>query len=126
MANILAGIAWPFRIADNGLPGYAKGTNVIRSALILLLRTPARSRVMRPDLGTNLQRLVFETEGPFLQALVHREILIAINNYLPMVKVIDIFFKETGSTIQVNIRYDIQGILDETDFFNVAEIATAA
>lgn len=121
MSHILAGISWPFRIEDNGLPAPAKGTEVVRSALILLLRTPTRSRVMRPALGTNLTQIIFENQGPALSALVRRQVATAIADFLPQVRIIDISTKEVGSTLAVNIQYSVQNVRDETGFITISE-----
>jgi phage baseplate assembly protein W len=111
---ILAGISWPFRIQGGGLPAAAKGTEVIRSALIVLLRTPKRSRVMRPTLGNNLQRLIFETNGATMKALVQREITTMISNFLPQVKIITMNFTTQDTLITADIKYSVQGVLDTT------------
>jgi len=112
--NILAGISFPYRLEGGGIPASAKGTQVVRSALIVLLRTPKRSRVMRPTLGNNLQKIIFETEGPPMRALIQREILTSIANFLPQVVVTGLDFKEDDTTVQVNVRYLIQGVQDQT------------
>lgn len=120
---MIRGISWPFRIANNGLPAPAQGTDAIRSALVLLLKTPKGSRVMRPELGTNLNRLLFETQGPFLQALVRREILSAVSDFLPQVRISDIVIQEDGPVLRLNIFYVIQGVEDQTGFFTVENSA---
>ena len=118
-AKILSGISYPFRIEDNGLPAPAKGVDAIRASLVVLLKTPKRSRVMRPNLGTDLSRLIFENQGPFLLSLVRREILTAVLNYLPQVNIEKIDFMEDNKKLQVNVFYTIQGVKDETGFVNV-------
>ncbi len=116
MPRLLAGISWPFRIADQGLPAPAKGREVVRSALIVLLKTNAGSRVRRPTLGTNLQRLLFDSQGPILQSLVQREIITTVNDFLPQVVIEGIGFNEQGNKLLVNVVYSIQGVQDETGF----------
>ena len=119
--NVLAGISWPFRIEDNGLPAPAYGTEVVRSALIMLLKTPQRSRVMRPTLGINLQQLLFENQGPVLSALIRQQIQTAVADFLPQVNILQITTQETGSTIGINIQYLIQNIRDETGFVSISK-----
>jgi phage baseplate assembly protein W len=117
--TILSGISFPFRISKKGLPAEAKGTDVIRSALIVLLRTGKRKRVMRPTLGTSIRELLFETNGPIQQSLVRREILSLVSNFLPEVKITEITFKTDRNDehkLEVNIAYVIQGVQDETGF----------
>lgn len=114
--RLLAGVSWPFRIESQGLPAPAKGREVVRSALIVLLKTNAGSRVRRPTLGTNIQRLLFENQGPILQSLIRREILTTVNDFLPQVTIDSIVFKEEGYKLIVNIVYSIQGVQDQTGF----------
>jgi phage baseplate assembly protein W len=121
MSHILAGISWPFRIEDNGLPAPAKGTEVVRSALIMLMKTPKRSRVMRPTLGTGLNDIIFENQGPLLSSLVQRQIASAIADFLPQVRILDITTKEIGTTLAVNVQYSIQNVRDETGFVTISE-----
>jgi hypothetical protein len=109
----LAGISFPFRTEGAGLPKDAKGTEVVKSALTLLLRTPRGSRVMRPTLGTDLHKLIFEDVGPFLNALVQRDILLAVADWLPEVEVLAIDVVEKDRGIEVNIQYRILGVVDE-------------
>jgi len=114
MSSILAGISFPFRIEGVGLPAPAFGTNVIKSALIVLLRTSKGSRVMRPNVGNNLQKLIFENQGPVMRSLIQREILVSINSFLPQVTVRGLDFIENEHAIQVNVKYTVQGVTDET------------
>jgi phage baseplate assembly protein W len=121
MAFILAGISFPFRIEGGGLPAAAKGTDVVRAALIVLLRTPKASRVMRPTLGTDIQSLIFENQGPVLRSLIQREIFSAVNDFLPQVKIRALDFVEDEHKIQVNVQYVVQGVTDQTGFVTIGQ-----
>lgn len=110
----LAGISWPFRKERRGLPVPAVGIDVIRSTLIALLVTRRRSRVMRPDVGTNLQNFIFEVQGPVLVALVQKEISDAISQQIPNITIVDLPIREDGNKLIVNVVYSVFGVLDET------------
>lgn len=114
MANNIYGISYPFRVEGAGLPSKAVGLDVIKSALIVLLKTAKGSRVMRPTLGTNLNQLLFENVGPLLHPLIEREILTAIRDELPMVEVTDININDDDHKVTVNIFYIVQGVADST------------
>ena len=114
MPNILAGVSYPFRVEGSGLPAQALGTDVVRSGLIMLLRTNRRSRVMRPELGPDLLSLIFEVNSPALADLIRREILTAVGNELPMVNIVKIDVYDDGNLVKVNVLYLIQGVVDET------------
>lgn len=114
MPNILAGISYPFRVEGAGLPAQAFGTDVVRSALVMLLRTNRRSRVMRPELGPDLLSLIFEVNSPALADIIRREILTAVGNELPMVNIVKIDVYDDSKVVRVNVLYVIQGVIDET------------
>ena len=122
-AKVIAGILFPFKNQGRGLPGQAFGVDVIRSSLIVLLKTRKRTRVMRPEIGLQLHRLLFEDQGDILQSLVLREIATGIATQLPMVQIRDIKFRVNSQisekVLEVNVLYSIQGILDETGFVNL-------
>jgi phage baseplate assembly protein W len=114
LANNIYGISYPFRVEGAGLPAKAVGRDVIKSALITLLKTPKGSRVMRPTLGTNIHKLLFENVGPLLHPLIEREILTAIRDELPMVVVTGINMNDDNNKVTVNIFYQVQGVSEET------------
>src|SRR5580704_11681621 len=101
---IIAGISFPFRNQGNGIPAPALGFDVIRSALVVLIRTKKRSRVMRPTIGMNLHRLIFENEGPILHSLIIREVLSQISTQLPMVQVTNVIFTEIDKVEQMDVQ----------------------
>lgn len=116
--NILAGISFPFRAQGKGLPTAAKGTDVVKSALIVLIRTKQRSRVMRPTIGMLLHTLIFEDNGPVLQSLITREIISQVGLQLPQVDIFDIEYSppsdQNDHKVTVNVKYMIQGVMDQT------------
>jgi phage baseplate assembly protein W len=119
-SRVIAGISWPFRRQGAGTPASAKGIEVVRSALIVLLRTPKRSRVFRPNLGLNLNVLLFEDTGPVMDSLLRREILQAIQNELPMISVLNIEINTLNKRVDINVSYSVMGIDDQTGFIELA------
>lgn len=123
MATQLAGISFPFRTEGSGLPAQALGVEVVRSALIVLLKTRKGSRVMRPTLGTNIHLLLFEDVGPALSALIQREIILAVSDWLPQVNILFVDVVEIPNGVEVNVQYEIQGVQDETGFITFNDAA---
>lgn len=120
--NIISGIAFPYRLQNQGIPAAAQGVDVIRYAIIVLIRTKMRSRLMRPNTGMNLHQLLFEDQGPSLQSLITREILTQLATQLPQVSVQSISFDpptDKNYTVGVNVRYIVQGIMDQTGTVNI-------
>lgn len=119
MAYVLAGINFPFQNVGNGIPQSAFGTTVVRSALIVLLRTKKRGRVMNSTVGTNLHLLIFEDQGPVQRSMIIREINSCVAAQLPMVQIKNIQFSDQDKVTQVNVQYMIQGVLDQTGFVTI-------
>lgn len=120
---LTAGIAFPFQNQGSGLPAAALGTDVYRYALILLLKTRKRSRVMNPSVGTNLNQLIFESIGAKTFSFIRREISVSISSQLPQVQIVSILINQdpvNQNTIQVNVQYNIQGVADQTGFVSIA------
>lgn len=114
MARLLSGISFPFSKQGNGLPGSAKGTDCVRSDLIVLLQTPKRSRVMRPELGGSIYDIIFENEGPMMESMLTREIVTLVSSQMPMIQILGISIVDELNIVHVNISYMIQGIQDQT------------
>ena len=85
-------LAFPYRIADHGetamlrspLQGYesAGGDRHLRDLLEQLLFTSPGERVMRPDFGSGLERLVFEPSGAALAVALQAQMQAVILQYL--------------------------------------------
>jgi len=111
---VISGISFPFRTEGGGLPARARGVEVYRSAIVLLVKTIRRSRVMRPTVGVSLLDQVFENEGPLLESLIIRELTNSISTQIPDITILQITFQETGKRIIVNIFYSVMGVEDKT------------
>lgn len=115
--NVIAGISFPYRLQGQGLPAAAMGIEVIRSCIIVLIRTKTRARLMRPTVGMNLHQLLFEDQGQVLQSLITREILTQLSRQIPQVDVQTITFDppmDKNKTVGVNVTYIVQGVMDQT------------
>lgn len=112
--NDIAGIQYPFVQYGQGLPLGATGSDFYASALIGLLRTNQRSRVMRPALGTRIQQLIFDTQGPLLKTLLTREILEAVNSELPEIQITAINIQDSNHITELSVSYVIQGVNGNT------------
>lgn len=79
------------------------------SSLTLLLSVNKGERLMDPEFGTNLRRIVFEPSdtGGTIESMVQQEILLAVEKYAPSVTLQSISMSRLngGSTINVDIRF---------------------
>jgi uncharacterized protein len=108
----LVGISFPFRKENNQFPVVDIDVDAIKSDLILLFNTPIRSRVMRPDFGTNLHSLLFESTDALFIVRIKRSIQQTILNGAPNVDVLDLSVVIQGTTVVVNILYEVKGVRD--------------
>lgn len=79
---------------------------VIISDLRNLLLTKQGERLMNPDFGTNIHRLVFELDTPVLEAQVEQEVTQAINKFEPRVTIIAVTTERPSNqrTLIVNVQ----------------------
>lgn len=79
---------------------------VIESDLMCLLMTRKGERLMNPDFGTNVHRLVFELDTSVLEAQVQQEISSAISKFEPRVKMVSLSVDRQPN--QRNITVNLQ------------------
>lgn len=112
LGSYAIGISYPFRRDSGQFPKMDKGAECVKSDLMTLFRTPIRSRVMRPTLGSDAERYVFEPNNDFLQILLERSIKSTIVFNEPRVDIIKYTFSQSGTMIVTDILYSVQGQYD--------------
>lgn len=70
-------LTWNFNIGRDGV--------VLSSSIRMLLLTAKGERVMDPNYGTDLKRLIFSLMGPDLESAIQNEITTAVSTYEPRV-----------------------------------------
>lgn len=75
---------------------------VIRSVSNLLL-TNHYERPFQPDVGSNLEKLLFENVSPMMEGSIAREIEDCITNYEPRVKINEIMVKVSDEENGYNV-----------------------
>lgn len=103
------GISYPFRRADGQFPKMEYGANAVDSDLVMLFRTPLRSRVMRPKVGTDAESQVFEPNVSFLEIQLETSIKRTIVLNEPRVKILNYEHERDGTKIKTDIRYSVLG-----------------
>lgn len=86
------GVPYPIKKTAFGFLPKQTGIDQIKSDLLVLLLTNPGERVMTPEFGTPLRRLIFEQNDQFLQETARNMIIDSINRWEPriVVKAIDI------------------------------------
>lgn len=118
-ANILVG---PILPKDSGFPGpdnwnFPLSTDiaVLASSLKMLLLTSRGERVMLPEYGTDLRRLLFQQNTQGIENLAQQEIVDAVTKWEPRVQLIGISVDRTNDTT-VTIEASFLSKLDQTGF----------
>jgi phage baseplate assembly protein W len=111
MANneYLKGTSWPW----SSVPIDAQEDDVIAVGVARLIGTSRKERKMNNAFGSGVFLLVFENKGRAFEALIRREVIAAIQNYFPRVKLskIDIRYSEKDNEADaVIIDYEYKGV----------------
>lgn len=108
----LIGIAFPFQKKNGKFPYTLTDAQLVKNDIILLFKTPLGSRVMRPNVGSDAESFVFESQGDLLQAQLRRSIRQTILNSGISVNIIAISFTENETELTADIQYEIYGVRD--------------
>ena len=108
----IIGIKHPFQKGQLAFPAQSFDDDVIRDNVIRTLSTPRRSRVMRPNQGSDIWTMVFENRGPLLRARSNAETRRALSVGEPRIIVLQVAVSEktapTGQeTIYVDVMYRV-------------------
>jgi phage baseplate assembly protein W len=114
--NTYIGIDLPFR-KSSGVEGYFASTSLtidaVKNNIRNLLKTKKGERIMQPNLGTNLDKYLFETFTDETMLAIQNEILNTVGTWLPFVEVkdLDIELAELSgigkNTLNVKVVFNI-------------------
>lgn len=101
-------------------PTFVKGGNIvdmleaeadIKSALGIILSTIVGERVMQPEFGCNLDKLVFEPLDTTFSTYITEQIRIAILNFEPRITLDDVVYDadELNGKVDITIHFTING-----------------
>jgi len=102
MANIFGGIPYPTRKTPRGYWYSQQGVNQIKSDLLCLLLTNPGERVMIPEFGTPLKKLLFEQNDSFLKQEAKRLISQSIEKWEPRIVVQNIEVSSNPDSSSLN------------------------
>jgi len=108
----LRGISFPFRKDLGQFPVMDEGPEAVRSNIIALFNIPLRSRVMRPELGTTVSRLLFEPIDGLFFLRMETAVRATIERGEPRASVISINIQVQSTTVIVDIIYAVNGVKD--------------
>jgi phage baseplate assembly protein W len=100
MSNDFNGLAYPIIKDANGYFRNQSDINQIKSDLLILLLTNPGERVMLPNFGTPLRRLIFEQNDATLRSQAKQMIVNSISQWEPRVSIDQI---EVSSSIDTSV-----------------------
>lgn len=106
------GIGWsfPVQVDANGSATLIEFEEDIRQAVLLILETAQGERVMRPDFGAGLHRLVFEPLNTTTIALVRHTVEQSLVLWEPRIDSVQVTVTTGGPNgrLDIEIRYRIR------------------
>jgi hypothetical protein len=105
------GIAFPISVDGHGQIALNLYDDHVRQSILLILRTAKGERMMRPDFGSGLQTLMFESTSGATPVLVQHEVQQALQRYEPRIDVLGVQVTvdtQQASTLQISINYRVR------------------
>jgi len=114
------GKGWSFPIALSDPDGIemSPGEKSIQEAIWIIIATSPGERVMRPDFGCGIHRLVFSVNDAVTIGQVAKEVRLALIRWEPRIDVLDVDteVRERGEMLLINIHYRVRST---NNFFNL-------
>jgi uncharacterized protein len=114
------GKGWHYPVAFSSQRGIeiSAGERSIQEAIWIILATSPGERVMRPDFGCGIHRLVFSVNDAVTVGRVAQEVRLALVRWEPRIDVlgVDTEVKELGEMLLINIHYRVRST---NNFFNL-------
>jgi|ERR1700690_1670722 len=114
------GKGWSFPVAldDEGEIEISPGEKSIQEAIWIILATAPGERVMRPDFGCGIHRLVFSLNDAATIGRVAEEVRLALIRWEPRIDVLDVDTEAQGrgEVLLINVHYRVR---TSNNFFNL-------
>ena len=109
------GLALPLVKKPKGYFQTSNSRDVIKADIFMLLTTRKGERVMLPDYGSSVPKLLFEPNDSVTRSLLNQVILSDLEKWEPRVKVtsIDISFSDDGHELNVHVGYTIKTLREQ-------------
>jgi phage baseplate assembly protein W len=115
----MLGTGWYFPIGQEGDDAAARHSKLVmvsdelsvRQSIEIILSTSKGERVMRPDFGCDLNKLLFAPNNRATQALAAFEVDDALKTWEPRIDVLDVGVQaggENGEQLLIDIKYRVR------------------
>lgn len=112
--RIFKGVPYPIKKSPLGFLGATDGIDQIKADMLVLLLTTPGERVMNPDFGTPLKKLLFDPNDITLQLTAKNMIINSIKRWEPRIAVQNIEVTSKVDQISLNkneAKHDLEHIL---------------
>jgi len=103
------GLAVPFSFTNIGYPQASVGVQCLHDSVFTILSTIPGERVMRPDFGSFLRRLLFDPMSRATGFRARSEVFRSIGAWEPRVSVVDVLFELDDTTITLHVTWRSNG-----------------
>lgn len=111
----VVGFAFPFRKEGGEFPKRVRDADCVKNNVFTLFKTPKRSRIMRPRVGTNAYDIIFETQGVLLATRLDRGVRQTLASGEPRAKPLKVIVSDDGTLTNVRVVYEVQGVREAVD-----------
>lgn len=103
------GIAFPVRLGPAG-PAESAGVRKIQESIRIILGTQYGERVMRPDFGCNLKRLLFAPNDESTAGLARYYVEEGLTRWEPRIELLDVTVTNdgAGAALSIDISYRVR------------------
>jgi phage baseplate assembly protein W len=122
-ADLGKGLSFPFRIGNRGQVTMTKADfyddTHIKESIRQILLTNMGERVMEPEFGSNLRKLVFESNSPSIRTIAINFAVNALKRWEKRINILSaVIIDEPGGKIILKINYRVIAN-NKTDFVKV-------
>jgi len=106
-----AGIAFPLGVDAQGRIAMNSLEDHVRQSILLIIQTSQGERVMHPDFGSGLRKLVFSPISPTTIALVQHEVNDALVRFEPRIDVLKVEVRSDPSqpgVLLIDMEYRVR------------------
>jgi uncharacterized protein len=111
------GWSYPVAFSSEGIE-ISPGEKSIQEAIWIILATSPGERLMRPEFGCGIHRLVFSVNDAVTVGRVAQEVRLALIRWEPRIDVleVDTEVRERGEMLLINVHYRVRST---NNFFNL-------
>lgn len=111
--NDFLGRGWKFPVRVNGRGGldWSAAESSITEAVWIIMATPRRSRIMRPEFGCGIHDYVFAPDDAATRAMLETEVREALVRWEPRIDVLRVTataHADASSTVMLEVDYRVR------------------